>query len=28
MRYFGLDRLVVSEHDLLDGVVAADQWPS
>ena len=27
MRYFGLDRLVVSEHDLLDGVIAADQWP-
>jgi exopolyphosphatase/guanosine-5'-triphosphate,3'-diphosphate pyrophosphatase len=28
MRYFGHDRLVVSEHDLLDGVLAADQWPS
>jgi exopolyphosphatase/guanosine-5'-triphosphate,3'-diphosphate pyrophosphatase len=28
MRYFGHDQLVLSEHDLLDGVLAADRWPS
>jgi exopolyphosphatase/guanosine-5'-triphosphate,3'-diphosphate pyrophosphatase len=28
MRHFGHDRLVVSEHDLLDGVLVADPWPS
>ena len=27
MRFFDVDELVVSEHDLLDGVAAAEAWP-